>query len=183
MARSVHDPSEVSAEGEPGGTPPSRSVPAPEGEALLARVRQLEMQLERHRKHAERTSKLFLSVSNYAEWVRESARRDAELALRKANARVERLNEKAIELERAEDELGRVRDELAHLQALTETTRAQLSAFLTAGLEALEGASTVVEDDPPKQAHGDLQHTLRERVTSTSAATAEPQEANRGPAL
>ena len=42
-----------------------------EREKLLAEVRRLEVELERYRAHAQRTSKLFLSATNYADWVRE----------------------------------------------------------------------------------------------------------------
>jgi chromosome segregation ATPase len=161
-----------------------RFTPDAEREQLLAKVSRLELQLDRYREHAQRTSKLFLSVTNYVEWVRESARRDSELALRKARARVERLKKAAFELEQTEDELARAREELAHLQALTEATRQRLSAFLTAGLEALN--SDVVappQDDSTEPAPRDLHETLRERLPSASVqAPARPTEAE-GPAL
>jgi hypothetical protein len=151
-----------------------------EHEKLLAKVRRLELELERYREHAQRTSRLFLSVTNYVDWVREGARRDAELALRKARARVKKLNETAIELERAEDELARVRSELAHVQHLTDATRERLSAFLTAGLHALEGDVAAARDDSQENELSDLQDTLQERLTSTSAPspprTAEAKE-------
>ena len=210
MERSVENSSNVSVVGEPGEDPlpenaptpgdeprqereePShehveprneQSAPMPEQQELLAKVRRLEVQLDRYREHAQRTSKLFLSVTNYVEWVRENARRDAELALGKARARVEKLNKTAIELERTEDELARVRDELAHLQALTDVTRERLSAFLTAGLEALNSEIAIAQDANPNLALADLQDTLRERLTSTSVpAPARPPKFE-GPAL
>ena len=111
-----------------------------DGEALVAEVRRLELELERYRSHAERTSKLFQSVTGYAEWVRERAREDAELALRKARARVEKLDAVARDLEHTERELVAARDELARLQRLTAETRARLAAFLTSGLDALSTA-------------------------------------------
>ena len=210
VQRSVEDPSDVSVVGEPGGNPLPDSVstsrneprqareepphenvkpmkeplaPTPEQEELLAKVRRLEVQLERYREHAQRTSKLFQSVTHYVEWVRESARRDAELALRKARARVDKLNKTANELERTEDELTRVRDELAHLQALTDVTRERLSTFLTAGLETLNSDVAVAKDDSPNLALADLQDTLQERLTSKSVpAPARPAKPE-GPAL
>ena len=91
-----------------------------EHDELLAEVRRLEVELERYRTHAERTSKLFLSATKYAEWVRENARSDAELALRKARVKVEQLESTAGELEWTERELVQRQDELASLQALTE---------------------------------------------------------------
>jgi len=118
--------------------PPQERAELPsERDELLAEVRRLEAELGRYRVHAERTSKLFLSAANYAEWARENARHDAEVALRKARARVEKLRETARELERTEGQLAHLRDELARLQALADETRTRLSAFLTAGLQAL----------------------------------------------
>jgi hypothetical protein len=85
------------------GLPPERGS---EREELLAEMQRLELELERYRAHAERTSKLFLSAANYAQWVRESARRDAELALRKARAKVQQLEATADALELTERELA-----------------------------------------------------------------------------
>jgi len=135
-----------------------------ERDELLAEVRRLEAELERYRAHAERTSKLFLSAANYAEWARENARRDAELALRKARARVEKLRETARELERTEGQLARLRDERARLQALTDETRRRLSAFLTAGLQAL----STDQGDGTKL--GNLEDTLQLELASTSVS-------------
>lgn len=133
---------------------------------LLAEVRRLEVELERYREHAQRTSRLFLSATNYADWVRENARRDAEVALRKARAKVQKLERAARELERTEDELARLKDELARLQVLTDETRERVSAFLEAGLQVL--SRRVAEDDNPSPALGGLQDTLHERLASTS---------------
>jgi chromosome segregation ATPase len=146
-----------------------------EREELLAEVRRLEEELERYRAHAQRTSKLFLSATNYAEWVRQSARRDAELALRKARAKVVKLEDKARELERTERELVRVQDELARLQALTDETRTRLSAFLTAGLQVLNNEMDTGNEDSPKLAPGDLQGALQGRLPSVSVPTPERQ--------
>lgn len=189
----VEDPSEVSVVDEPGGgqlpetVPTSRDEPRQEPQELhdqvervnepaepLAEVRRLEVELERYREHAQRTSKLFLSVTKYVEWVRENARRDAELALRKARAKVDKLDRTARELERTERELVRRQDELARLQALTDETRARLSAFLTAGLQALNTEVEPGQEDNPKLALGDLQDTLHRQLASTSASAPEP---------
>lgn len=128
-------------------------------------MQRLELELERYRTHAERTSKLFLSAANYAQWVRESARRDAELALRKARAKVQQLEATAAALELTERELARRQEELARLEVLTEETRTQLSAFLAASLEALS-----IEGEPEQaggmQPAGDLQETLHGRLPS-----------------
>ena len=145
----------------------------PEHEDLRAKVRRLEAQLERYQEHAQRTSRLFLSVTDYADRVRESARRDAQLALRKARARVEKFENVARDLERTEDELLRARAELAHLQALTEVTRGRLSDFLTAGLQALDSEAAAPSDARSTRA-GDIRETLRERLPSNSAQASLP---------
>lgn len=141
-----------------------------EREELRLKVARLEAELQRYREHAQRTSKLFLSASNFADWVRESARRDAEAALRKARARAERFGVLEEERERAEQELAHLHEELERMRALTEEARSRLSAFLTAGLQALN------EEDGAESAHAggetsapdDLQGTLHERLGSTS---------------
>jgi excinuclease UvrABC helicase subunit UvrB len=140
---------------------------------LRAEVSRLELELQRHREHAQRTSRLFLSVTKYADWVRENARRDAELALRKARARAEKLDVLEHEREQTEHEVERLRDELARLQALTDETRARLSAFLTAGLEALTADAEVKPEDGLEAAVGDLEDTLKERLSSTPVQTAQ----------
>lgn len=134
---------------------------------LLEKVHRLEAELERYRAHAERTSKLFLSATNYAEWVRERARRDAELALRKARAKAEKLGSTARELEWTEGELVRAQDELARLQALTDETRTRLSAFLTAGLQVLNTEREAGQEDGPKPPLGDLPDTLQRQLAAT----------------
>jgi chromosome segregation ATPase len=135
-------------------------------EEPLAQLRRLEAELERYREHAQRTSKLFLSVTKYVEWVRESARSEAELALSKARARVEKLDRASRKLEETELKLRQAQDDLAHLQVVTEETRARLSAFLAAGLQALDaGASAPVG----------IEDTLLERLASGSVSP--PSEA------
>lgn len=142
-----------------------------ERDELLAKVRRLELELERYRTHAERTSKLFLAATKYAEWVRENARHDAELALRKTSARIERLEVTAGKLEWTEAELVRRQDELERLDTLIEETRARLSAFLTAGLEALSTKVESGHEDGPTPPLTDLQDTLHRQLASTSAPT------------
>jgi len=161
---------------------PHRENPLQEGEQpelehakLLAHLRRLEVELARYREHAQRTSKLFLSATKYVDWVRENARRDAELALRKAQARAEKLSRTTRDLERTEGELARARDELLRLQALNDETRARLSAFLTAGLQALTHDAEVEHGDRPEPEVGDLQETLKEQLTPTPAQTAQPE--------
>lgn len=138
--------------------PEFRDQPDPEREALLAKVQRLEAELERYRSHAQRTSKMFLSASNFADWVRESARRDAETTLRKARARAERLGALEEDLERAEQELTHLQAEVERMQALTEETRARLTAFLTAGLQALSDEAGAARGDGPDADIGDALH-------------------------
>ena len=142
-----------------------------EREELLEEVRRREEELSRYREHAERTSKLFLFATNYAEHVRESARRDAEVTLRKARARAEKLDVLAREQERAEHELVRLQNELARFQALTDETRARLSAFLSAGLKVLGAEGEAGQGEGTEPSLGDLQDTLHERLPSTPVST------------
>jgi cell division septum initiation protein DivIVA len=166
----------------------SREESLREREELLEKVRRLEEELERYRQHAQRTSKLFLSATSYAEWVRERARRDAELVLRKARARAEKtLGGLEHERERTERELLRLQaligetqktladlelerertePELVRLQALTGETRARLSAFLTAALQVLNAEVEAGQGDGSKSALADLQETLQKELVS-----------------
>ena len=141
------------------GSLPERDELSREREHLLAKVHRLEAELERHRARAERTDKLLLSATNYAEWVRERARRDAEVALRKATARAEKLILTTRELEQTQQELVRLQDELTRLRFLADETRARLSAFLTAGLE-------VINANGPDAASDHLDDTLRRQLPS-----------------
>ena len=147
-----------------------------EVEVLRAEVRRLETELGRYQAHAARTSTLFLSVTDYAEKVREGARRDADLALRKARARVDKLDAMARDLERTEREVVAARDELARVQALTEETRARLAAFLTTGLESLSGAGGDAREDTASLSLGNLDETLEEQLHSASIPTTERRQ-------
>jgi DNA repair exonuclease SbcCD ATPase subunit len=163
------------APGTTSGHEPSLSA-APTGaqEDLRAEVQQLRAENERYREHATRTSKLFLAVTDYAEWVRENARHDAELALRKARARVEQLETIGRELEEKQREHARLQSELEGLQAVIAETRARLSAFLTAGLEALnsDDAANAGMSGEPK--FHDLRDALHSQLGSAPAPAAEP---------
>jgi predicted RNase H-like nuclease (RuvC/YqgF family) len=148
--------------------PPEVLASPPAEDQLRAEVQRLTAENERYRAHAERTSRLFLAATDYAEWVRESARRDAELALRKARARVEHLEATARGLEQAEQERARLQGELARLQTMVDETRTRLSTFLAAGLEALntEGSADEASTHDPRP--GDLQDTLHRQLPSTA---------------
>ena len=71
--------------------------------------------------------------------------------------------------------MARLREELARLQALTDETRARLSAFLTAGLQALTVDTEVTHGEGPEPGIGDLQETLKEQLTSTPVQTSQPE--------
>ena len=143
-----------------------------ERERLIDDVSRLEEELARYRAHAQRTSKMFLSVTHYAEWVRENARRDAELALRKARARAEKLGDVEERLGEVERERERAERELLRLEALTSETRAQLSALIASSLHALGDDGKTERGDGPEPAHGDLEETLRHELASVSPSSA-----------
>jgi hypothetical protein len=147
---------------------PEREVASEEHDRLLAELQRLTMENARYREHAERTSKLFLAVTDYADWVRERARHDAELALRKARARAERLETTTRELEQSERERARLEEELATLRALVGETRARLSEFLAGGLKALDaetGARRLGAEEP---AFRDLESALHSQLGSSA---------------
>ena len=138
-----------------------------EREELLGKVQRLEAELARHRARSERTSTLLLSATRYADWVREQARRDGEVALRKVNARVKQLTLTTRELDETQQELVRLKGELSRLQSLTEATRAQLSAFLTAGLEVVNSSASIGGGHTPDTGPDHLDDTLRRQLPST----------------
>lgn len=144
----------------------SLDVVLQEREELLAKVRRLEAELERYRAHAQRTSRLFQSVSSYAEWVRESARCEAELTLKKARARADKtLGKLAKERERSQRELAR-------LQELTAETRTRLSAFTAIALQVLDaqGVEAVQADRASQLAHATLADDLKDALEGQQGA-------------
>jgi hypothetical protein len=149
---------------------PDERAWARERAELLANVHRLEAELQRYREHAQRTSKLFLSASNFADWVRESARRDAEAALRKARARAERYRVAEEECERAEVRLAHLQEELRRTQALADEARSRLSAFLASALHALSDSPQAGPSSPDgSPVHDeDLPSTLHERLETAS---------------
>lgn len=162
-----HEASYAASDAAENGEPPAD----PERDALLVRIQRLEAELQRYREHAQRTSRLFLAASNFADWVRESARRDAEATLRKARARAQRFGVLEEECERAEQELAHLQDELRRMRALADEARSRLSAFLNAGLQALNAdaeADAGQTDRPRTEHHEELAGTLHDRLGSTS---------------
>jgi DNA repair exonuclease SbcCD ATPase subunit len=146
-------------------------------EELLARTQSLEAELARYRAHTQRTSRLFQSVTTYVDWVRQGARDEAELALRKARARAERLELATADLERTEAAVEQVKAELERLQALTDATRNKLLAFLSAGIDALDGDVASTHGDEPRTLVATLEDALHERASwDAPRATREASE-------
>jgi cell division initiation protein len=129
---------------------------------LLDDAKRLEGELARYRDHAQRTSKIFIYATNYAESIRESARRDAEVTLRKARARAEKM------LGDLESERKRAERELLRLQALTTETRKRLSAFTTSALQVLNAEVEEARGDASTPPGDDMQGTLETKLTSTT---------------
>jgi DivIVA protein len=150
-----------------GGALPESVDLISERDELRARVQRLEAELERYRAQAEVTNKLLVSATNYAEWVRERARRDADLALRKASGRVEKLARATRALEQTQNEVVRLQDELDRLRTLTDATRTRLSAFLTAGLQALNAEAGPGRAPQPVPTPDHLDDALRRQLPST----------------
>jgi len=124
MHRPIYDPSV----GEPEF---SRNLSIGEREELRREIERLQAELSRYRETEQLLVKTLASATTHATAIRESARRDAELALRKA--RVEAQKREAV----AERERNDAERELLRLRRLTEQMRKGLSGFLTAKLEEL----------------------------------------------
>jgi cell division septum initiation protein DivIVA len=137
---------------------------------LLVRVEQLELELTRYHEHAQRTSRLFLLATDYADSVRRSARRDGELALRKARDRAAKI------LRELETERRHAEDELSRLQALTDETRTRLATFVTAALHGLDADVESEKHDLSDETVGDLPDVLQTQLSaaSSSAPTSSP---------
>jgi DNA repair exonuclease SbcCD ATPase subunit len=161
--------------------PAPNSAPSNLQDALRAEVQRLTAENERYRQHAERTSKLFLAATSYADWVRENARRDAELALRKARARVVRLERITSDLHEKERERARLQSELERVQSVIDETRAQLSAFLTAGLEALHTDGPLEGEAAREPAFDDLRDALHSQLGPSSASALGPSASTQDP--
>lgn len=124
-----------------------------EPEELRRRIDQLEGELEHHRSQEQLLVKTLLSATSHATAIRESARREAELALQKAKVEGEKLKAGA---ERERDDARR---ELLRLRRVTEQMRSGLSALLNAKVEELrleieEGARPSGQEDELEAALG-----------------------------
>ncbi len=142
-----------------------RNVPETSGGAtkldeLQLRIDQLEGELERHRSQEQLLAKTLVSATRYGTVIRESARREAELALRKARGEAEKLKARAV---RERDDARR---ELLRLRRITEQMRNGLSEFLTAKVEELE----VEIDDHQGRQDDELETALGSALGGQSAA-------------
>ena len=126
---------------------------------LQGTVDRLEAEIERYRNHAQRTSAIFLHATDYAAWMRENARRDAELTLRKSRARAKEM------LSDVESQRELAQGELVRLQSLARETRHKLAEFTTSALRLLDEGSGVDDDSQPGPAvfEGVLQNRLQVR--------------------
>ena len=100
------------------------------------RIDELENELEWYREREQLVADTLLTATRHATAIRESARRDAELALRKASA------EAAKRTSAAERQRDRTMAELLRLRRITEQMRNGLSTFLTATVEELRQEET-----------------------------------------
>ena len=107
---------------------------------------------------------LFLFATNYADSIRERARRDAEVALRKARERAAKI------LGDSETERRHAENELLRLQALTDETRKRLSAFTTAALQVLNAEVETGRDNVSERTLGDLQDALQSQLSPASGS-------------
>lgn len=99
--------------------------------SLRRRIEELETELDSYRQREQLLVDTLLSATRHATAIRESARRDAELALRKA--RIEAAKRKGT----AELERDHAMAELLRLRRITERMKSGLSTFLAATVEEL----------------------------------------------
>jgi cell division septum initiation protein DivIVA len=139
---------------------PLPEEPTQDRSELLERVADLEGELESYRSQPERATKMLLSAMDYAESVRERARRDAQVMLRKARSRAQQI------LDEREHRLQDAERDFLRLQELSRETRTRLSAFTTAALEVLN-AEIEADEEPAFQE--DLREALQSEVASVTS--------------
>lgn len=131
------------------------------GSELRERIERLEAELDRYRSQEQLLTRTMLSATSHAVAIRESARREGELALRKARAEAERVKAGA---ERKRDEAQR---EMMRLRRITEEMRSGLAAFLTTKVEELRSETASATDQ-----HGELDTALGSVLEARSATSA-----------
>lgn len=129
------------------------------------RIDELENELERYREREQLVADTLLTATRHATAIRESARRDAELALRKASA------EAAKRTSAAERQRDRTMAELLRLRRITEQMRNGLSTFLTATVEELRQEET--EQRQISEQNAELEALLASIVSERSSKPAE----------
>jgi cell division septum initiation protein DivIVA len=133
------------------------------------RIDQLEAELERYRSQEQLLAKTLVSATSHATAIRESARREAELALRKARTEAERLKSGAA---RERDEARR---ETIRLRRVTEQMRSGLSAFLTEKVEELRLETERATDSrKPDELEAVLGSVVEARATRPQSSAGGP---------
>jgi DivIVA protein len=130
------------------------ATPSANDSSLRRRIDELEMELASYRQREQLLVDTLLSATGHATAIRESARRDAELALRKARI------EAAERREAAEAERDRAMAELLRLRQVTERMQSGLSTFLAATVEELRREGLDDEQVARQNAERELQAAL-----------------------
>ena len=130
------------------------ATPSANDSSLRRRIDELEMELASYRQREQLLVNTLLSATGHATAIRESARRDAELALRKARI------EAAERREAAEAERDRAMAELLRLRQVTERMQSGLSTFLAATVEELRREGLDDEQVARQNAERELQAAL-----------------------
>jgi len=130
------------------------TTPSANDSSLRRRIDELEMELASYRQREQLLVNTLLSATGHATAIRESARRDAELALRKARI------EAAERREAAEAERDRAMAELLRLRQVTERMQSGLSTFLAATVEELRREGLDDEQVARQNAERELQAAL-----------------------
>lgn len=125
------------------------TTPSANDSRLRRRIEELETELYSYRQREQLLVDTLLSAARHATAIRESARRDAELALRKAR------NEAAERRDTAELERDRAMAELLRLRRITQRMRSGLSTFLAATVEELRREG--VEDEQVARQNAELE--------------------------
>jgi cell division septum initiation protein DivIVA len=130
------------------------TTPSVNDSGLRRRIEELETELNSYRQREKLLVDTLLSATRHATVIRESARRDAELALRKARI------EAAERRETAEVERDRAMAELLRLRQVTQRMQNGLSTFLAATVEELRREGLEDEEVTRQNAERELQAAL-----------------------
>jgi hypothetical protein len=136
------------------------TTPSANDSSLRRRIEELETELDSYRQREQLLVDTLLSATRHATAIRESARRDAELALRKARI------EAAERRDTAELERDRAIAELLRLRQITQRMRSGLSTFLAATVEELRLEGLEDEQVARQNAELELQAALASALGS-----------------